>query len=76
MAQVVTRRVAAPVNPDSVRQDRLETGGRRPAETARQGEVEVAPRGRRGIVQSARQLAGWWLRHWLRYAEAVGAQWR
>ena len=28
---------------------------------------------RQGVLLRA---ATWWLRHWLRYAEVVGAQWR
>ena len=39
--------------------------------------VRPAPASRRAAGRSVLLRAGrWWLRHWLRYAEVVGAQWR
>jgi hypothetical protein len=39
--------------------------------------VVPALESRRGARRSVLIRAGrWWLRHWLRYAEVVGAQWR
>jgi hypothetical protein len=32
--------------------------------------------GSSGVVGLISGAGRWWLRHWLRYAEAVGAQWR
>ena len=28
------------------------------------------------LVRPVRRAARWWLTHWLKYGEAVGAQWR
>ncbi|HSK21241.1 MAG TPA: hypothetical protein VK912_18950 [Longimicrobiales bacterium] len=59
-SDVATRERAAPV-PGSARPDLVV-----PA-------LESRAAARRGVLLSAGR---WWLRHWLRYAEVVGAQWR
>jgi hypothetical protein len=67
VAAPVKRQMVPQVTPGTVERERAEIVG---------GAPEVVRRGRHGIVHRGGQIAGWWLRYWLRYAEAVGQQWR
>lgn len=76
MAEVMARAGAAPVKPESAQQMKQEVVQRGQPHTARPVRPERVQQGRPRIVQTAAQVGRWWLRYWLKYAEAVGAQWR